>query len=309
MTTPMTRYGVFVLLAVCGVMFGVSTAQAQTFDLQTLQREVDGLRADMADLQRFVYSGDGDGITSQPLDTTGLSTQESAQVQVRVAQMEERLRTLTGQIEEIQFQQRQQGQRLDQLMADIDLRLAALEGGGNGGVAGGVAPSADTTGAATGTVATDTATETIIIDEGAVVTTDTASVGATLPPGSEMDQYNYAFSLLRQADYDAAEAAFQEFLTTHPNGDLAGNAYYWLGETFYVRNNYQQAAINFLKGYQQFPESSKAPDNLLKLGVTLSRLGKTAEACATFSELGRKFPAAPQTMRDKAAQEASAAGC
>jgi tol-pal system protein YbgF len=207
---------------------------------------------------------------------------------------------LNGQIEEIQYQQRQQGDRIEQLIADVDARLAALEAGG--GTTGGAAVGAVT-------VPTESTQTTTIIDNDGVVTTETAAVGATLPPGSEMEQYNYAFSLLRQADYDAAEAAFQEFLTTHPTGDLAGNAYYWLGETFYVRNNYQQAAINFLKGYQQFPASTKAPDNLLKLGITLSRLGKTAEACATFAELSRKFPDAAQNLRDKATEEAAAAGC
>ena len=291
---------VFALLAVCSVMFAASVASAQIYDLQELQREIEGLRADMADLQRFVYAGEGGGISVQPLDTTSLSSQETAGVQVRVAQMEERLRQLTGQIEEIQFQQRQQGDRIERLIADVDVRLTALDGGG--GTAGGAAVGAVT-------VPAESTQTTTIIENDVVVTTDSAALGATLPPGSEMEQYNYAFSLLRQADYDAAEAALQEFLTTHPNGDLAGNAYYWLGETHYVRNNYQQAAINFLKGYQQFPASTKAPDNLLKLGITLSRLGKTAEACATFSELSRKFPSAAQNLRDKATQEAAAAGC
>jgi len=301
-----TGYRVLALLVVCGALFAASAARAQIYDLQEVQREVDALRSDLADLQRFVYNGQGGTITAEPLDTTGLSTQESASIQVRVQQFEERLRQLTGQIEELQYQQRQQGERLDKLMADIDARLAAL-GQGGGGTTGGATTGGMVTGSATDTT-TGGQTTTVIDDTGAV-TTESAGLGATLPPGSEMDQYNYAFSLLRQADYDAAEAAFQEFLTAHPDGQLAGNAYYWLGETYYVRNNYQQAAINFLKGYQQFPDSNKAPDNLLKLGITLSRLGKKAEACATFSELSRKFPDAPQNLRDKATQEAAAAGC
>ncbi len=312
-----TRFRFLALIGACGLMLAAPASQAQIFDLQTMQQELNALRADMADLQRYVYSGQGgisaealeaSGITVQPLDTTSgfAPGQEGASAQVRLSQLEERMRTLTGQIEELQFAQRQQAQRIEQLITDVDLRLAALEGGAAGAATGGVAAATGTTGTTSDVVVGETTT---VIDDGAVVTTETASVGATLPPGSEMDQYNYAFSLLRQADYDAAEAAFQEFLTMHPNGDLSGNAYYWLGETFYVRNNFQQAAINFLKGYQQFPESSKAPDNLLKLGVTLSRLGKTAEACATFAELDRKFPNAPQNMRDKAAQESAAAGC
>ncbi|MEM7121613.1 MAG: tol-pal system protein YbgF [Pseudomonadota bacterium] len=312
-----TRIRFLALIGACGLMLAAPVAQAQIYDLQTMQQEIDSLRADIVALQSQVGSGgisaealEASGITVQPLDTTSDFTgQEGASAQVRLSQLEERLRTLTGQIEELQFAQRQQAQRIDQLIADVDLRLAALEGGAAGAATGGVAATTGTTGTTGTTEDVVIGETTTVIDDGAVVTTETASVGATLPPGSEMDQYNYAFSLLRQADYDAAEAAFQEFLTMHPNGDLSGNAYYWLGETYYVRNNFQQAAINFLKGYQQFPESTKAPDNLLKLGVTLSRLGKTAEACATFAELSRKFPDAPQNMRDKAAQEAAGAGC
>ena len=85
--------------------------------------------------------------------------------------------------------------------------------------------------------------------------------------------YETAYGYLLQRDYGAAEAAFDEFLRRHPNDPLAGNAQYWLGESLYVRGQYRAAAGAFLKGYQTYARSAKAPESLLKLAMSLQRLG------------------------------------
>lgn len=280
------------LIAILFAAAALSTG-ARAQDVQTLSRELDRLRADLVDLQRYVYAGQG-----QPLSVVPPGGDiGSADAQVRLQQIDERLRLLTGQIEELEYRQRQTDQRLSDLIARVDSGAAStapLASGGSG------------TGGATGESGTLTGDDLAAGTAGDVAAT---APSAGLPAGSEMDQYNYAFSLLRKADYDGAEVAFNEFITLHPDSELSGNAYYWLGETHYVRGTYQDAAIAFLKGYQRFPNGDKAPDNLLKLGMTLTRLDKKAEACATFAELRSKFPDAPQTVRDRAAQESAAAGC
>ena len=283
-----------VALALVGTAAG--GARAQSADLQSLSHEVERLRNDLVDLQRYVYAGQGEPQSVLP-DTGGDAL--SADSQVRLQQMEERVRSMTGQIEELEYRQRQMSDKLDQIIASI----GALGQGG--------APAADPA-ATSDAGAAGQGTGTLTNQDLAVGESGDAAAGAAvaLPAGSEMDQYNYAFSLLRKADYDGAETAFNEFITLHPDSQLSGNAYYWLGETYYVRTRYNDAAIAFLKGYQRFPNGDKAPDNLLKLGMSLARLdNKKAEACATFGELKAKFPDAPQTVRDKAAQESSAAGC
>ena len=131
----------------------------------------------------------------------------------------------------------------------------------------------------------------------------------TLPAGTSADQYGFALGLLRKRDYDRAEQALSLFLEAHPTDDLAGNAQYWLGETFYVRDDYQQAAVNFLKGYRTYPESSKAPDNLLKLGMTLARLDQTQQACQTFAQLGTEFPGANAAILRQLQQEQARLVC
>jgi len=135
-----------------------------------------------------------------------------------------------------------------------------------------------------------------------------AAAAVTLPPGSEKDQYQYAYGLLRQ-DLDQAEGAFKAFLDQHPEGPFAGNAMYWLGETHYARSNFREAAAVFVDAYTNFPTSPKASASLLKLGMSLGALGKKDAACASFSELKTKYPDSDSRVLERADAEASKIGC
>jgi tol-pal system protein YbgF len=130
-----------------------------------------------------------------------------------------------------------------------------------------------------------------------------------LPQGTPKEQYSYAFGLLRQANYDKAEEALQAFLKVNGDDPLAGNARYWLGETYYVRGQYVQAAEVFLKGYRSDPKSPKAPDTLLKLGMSLTNLDKKREACAAFDKLEADFPDASASIKNTVAKERQRGGC
>ena len=134
-------------------------------------------------------------------------------------------------------------------------------------------------------------------------------VAGVLPGGTVKEQYAYAFGLLRQANYDRAEQALQEFLSLHPKESLASNARYWLGETYYVRAAYVQAAEIFLEGYQADPKGPKAPDSLLKLGMSLAGLDKKREACAAFEKLTKDFPDAAAGVKNTVNREKQKNGC
>ena len=82
-----------------------------------------------------------------------------------------------------------------------------------------------------------------------------------------------------------------------------------MGETYYVRGRYQDAAVTFAEGYQKYPTNSKAPDNLLKLGMSLGQLGKKADACVAFSELTKKFPTAPDSVMTRLKEEKRRYAC
>ncbi|MBS4048558.1 MAG: tol-pal system protein YbgF [Alphaproteobacteria bacterium] len=136
-----------------------------------------------------------------------------------------------------------------------------------------------------------------------------ASGKGKLPAGTPQERYNYAYKLLVQSDYADAESAFREFIGAHGQDALAGNAQYWLGETYYVRGQYEPAAQAFLQGYQGYPKSAKAPDSLLKLGMSLSAMKKNPEACAALGQLGKEFASAPPHVKDAAVRERTKIGC
>jgi tol-pal system protein YbgF len=121
--------------------------------------------------------------------------------------------------------------------------------------------------------------------------------------------YEQAYGYLLQKDYGAAEESFEAFLKRHPSHHLAGNAQYWLGETFFVRGQYRPAAAAFLKGYQDYGKSQKAPESLLKLAMSLHRLGQKDAACSSFKELATKFPTPPAHVRSLAQTERQRSGC
>ncbi|PCI38523.1 MAG: tol-pal system protein YbgF [Rhodospirillaceae bacterium] len=106
---------------------------------------------------------------------------------------------------------------------------------------------------------------------------------------SIQDQYKAAFNLTRQARYQEAEIAFKAFIKVNGDDPLVGNATYWLGETHYVRKNYMQAAQVFFQAYKAFPKGAKAPDSLLKLGMSMAGMEKPVEACTTFGKLQKEF--------------------
>lgn len=289
------------------------SARAQNVD--ALVDRIERLERSLRDLEPLVYRGEvpSGSVTARSPDSFGTpSTARIAEAEVRMTQLENELRNLTGRVEEVNFRLRQISTRLDKLVGDVDFRLGELERGA-GRAAEQPAAAADG-GAAPATPAATGFGQQVQAAAGERGGNQQAAVapaapGTLLPDGSPMERYNFAFSLLRKAEFDRAEQAFTEFLSAHPDDDLAANAQYWLGETYYVRNRFDAAAAAFLQGIKQYPASAKAPDTLLKLGITLRELGQSAEACNTWNELLRSFPDADSRIRRNAEQQKQQTDC
>lgn len=125
---------------------------------------------------------------------------------------------------------------------------------------------------------------------------------AAVTDGPETE-YQRAYGFLLQQDYGAAQTAFREFIARHPKTPLAGNAQYWIGETHYARGAYKQAAVAFLKGYETYGDGNKGPDSLLKLALSLGKLGQKAAACTSLTELGSRYRNAPEGVLARATAE------
>jgi len=136
---------------------------------------------------------------------------------------------------------------------------------------------------------------------------------APLQPGASAGNpkqlYETAYGYLMQHDYGAAQASFEDFLNRYPKDSLAGNAQYWLGEAHFVRGEYKAAAGAFLKGYKDYAGNARAADSLLKLAMSLDRLGQKDGACSSYSELTTRFPDAPDNVKLRAKSERQRIGC
>lgn len=220
----------------------------------------------------------------------------AARFQVRLGQMERSIRELTGKVEDLSYKLAKAAKDNEKFRNDVEFRLKELE---QGRTASRRAPTDRTPPDRTGRTT----------DRRDPPPADRTDAPVTLPNGPAGEQYRFAIELLRKARYTAAASAFRQFIKRHPRHPLAGNAHYWLGEAFYVQRDYRQAAILFADGFRQFPRHAKAADILLKLGMTMARLNKNQEACATLAELRRRFPKAGTHIRRAAAAERRKLGC
>jgi tol-pal system protein YbgF len=211
----------------------------------------------------------------------------------RLNQLQQTITMLTGQVEQLQYRNQQLQQQMEKMQADHEFRLEQIEKG-RGGAARppGPAPSAGPAPAPPPNMAAN------------------APPGPGGAGGAQGDQlYHDAFKLLQDGDYAGAERAFKSFVQRNPQHVLAGNAQYWLGETYYARRDYQNAMVAFAEGYKAYKASPKGPDNLLKLGITLAVLNKKTEACAVFARFNQDYPRATDLQKRRIDQERQKNGC
>ena len=291
--------------------------------VQALINRIDRLQREMTTLQRQVYRGAG--VPGPAAVVAPGAHNLVAAMQVRLDEIESQMRGFTGKMEELQHAINGVAKRLDKLASDIDLRLKALEArpaaaapvasgapplGGLTNAAPVAAPRLGAAPAEPGVLGTIPLRE---LQRQGAAKQGTARVPQTLerpvrrtakalpvlPKGTPEVQYRHASDLLFRSDFGGAERAFTAFVAVHPKHRLAGNAQYWLGETHYARGAFRTAAAVFAEGYQKYPNSAKAPDNLLKLGMSLAAINKKTSACTTFKRLLKEFPKASRSIRSR----------
>lgn len=188
------------------------------------------------------------------------------ELMTRVGAIEDENRELRGQLEEARHELSQLNKRVETLSADIDYRLNNPESGAS------LAP--------------------LPISPSTALASGKESKTSPSSASTATDEYEKARTLLEQGEYEAAEHAFSTFMGAHPKDELAGASQYWLGVTYFVRGQHEKAAAAFAKGYKNYPKSSKAADNLLKLSKSLAALDRKADACTTLDQLSSEHPKA-----------------
>ena len=181
-----------------------------------------------------------------------VSNQSLVQLAQQVETLQRDMRTMSGRIEELQNANEALKRQQRELYSDLDKRMTA----------------------------------------GVAATTDSGA-GVAVPgtgAGDETASYNRAFDQLKAGNYAAAITGFQALSAAHPQGQLADNTQYWLGEAYYVTRDYTNAALAFERVLSAFPNSRKAPDALLKLGFTQLEQRQIDQGRATLQQVVASYP-------------------
>ena len=134
-----------------------------------------------------------------------------------------------------------------------------------------------------------------------------ADAAATLDKPDDI--YNAAYGHVLSGDYQLAEKEFRDYLEVFPEGEKAADASFWLGEAQYSQGNFNDAAKTFLNAHQTYGTSKKAPEMLLKLGMSLAALDNRETACATLREVGKRYPNASKAVKTKVTSEQGRLSC
>lgn len=185
-----------------------------------------------------------------------LANQSLLDLSQRIEAAQAETRVLRGQLDELQHQVTQSQTQQREMYGDVDRRLSALEGNPGAAASSGSVPPA---------------------------------AGLPIPSGDDRANYQAAFDLLKDAKYPEAINAFKQYLTTFPNGPLADNAQYWLGEAHYVTKQYPDALRDFRTVVEKYPESRKIPDALLKIGYCNYELKNWGEARSALNQVVQRF--------------------
>jgi tol-pal system protein YbgF len=197
-----------------------------------------------------------------------LDNQSLIELSTQLAQLQSDAQALRGEVETLRFESENSGNRQRQLYLDVDQRLQALEQGQARIVDPPVA----------------------VIDQSQAGTL--AQGGAQRPAvsGSDQDNYQAAFDMLKNGQYMQSAEAFRQFLVVFPSSPLADNAQYWLAETYYVQRQFTTALPAFQIVVDSYPNSLKLPDALLKIGFCNYELKQWAPARTALERVVREFP-------------------
>tara|TARA_B110000014_G_scaffold257931_1_gene243272 strand:+ start:285 stop:1256 length:972 start_codon:yes stop_codon:yes gene_type:complete len=288
----------------------------------TITEQIFSLQKDIKTLEKAVYSQSSE--RNNLNETTSVSNDDInsdvlTKHLLKLSDLEEQFKILTNNFEEINFKLDKLSNRITKVQSDNQMRFQDLETSGislsknskTKKKLPGSSEATDLGGVSESDIASlEQVQQTQSVESvGTVITEEAEKNSKLLPNVSPEKQYEFALSFLKVGDYETAEFALREFIDTNSKHKLAGNAQYWYGETFRVRQLYQDAATAYLDGYQKYPKSTKAPVNLLKLGVMLVQIGEKEQGCSMILGVKTEYPKANQSVIQKADYENKKFNC
>ena len=324
----------FTLKLIFIVLFNLSFLQNSFSDNHNIYETLEIIKNDLKTLERAVYSGSIEINTSSNEQSNIELDNNSEDVLTRhllkLSEVEDQFRQLTNKFEEINFKLDKLSNRLSKIQADNQIRFQDIESSissGESTIQLSSKPKTDVTKSEIlpgssqpqdlGTISykdtetSETSQQIQSVDTTATVVTETFQAEEKILPQdlSAEKQYEFATSFLKVGDYSTAERAFREFVLSNSEHELAGSAQYWYAETFRIRQLYTDAASAYLEGYQKYPKGTKAPINLLKLGVSMVQIGEKDQGCKMINGVELQYPKANQSVIQKAKYESKKFEC
>ena len=279
-------------------------------DSASVRSELQKISADLKTLEKAFYKTSEMQLTK--ISPNSLNEDVLTRHLLKLNEIEEQFQELTNKYEEINFKIDRLSNRITKMQTDNQMRFSDLESSGVSQQSvskekkrlpgtdlpqdlGRISDSDLTT--------TSEVQQTQSVETAGLVVTEKTKRKSLLPNKPAKEQYEFAVSFIKVGDYETAEFALREFIDKNKDNQLAGSAQYWYGETFRVRQLYQDAAAAYLDGYQNYPRSKKAPINLLKLGSTLVQLGEKDQGCLMINGVKKQYPKASKSVLQKAEYE------
>ena len=293
--------------------FNLLIAEEEEIYLKAISDQIQVITKDLKTLEKAVYQKSDVSSSLNLKNTKSDSLNEDILTKhlLKLNEIEDQFRELTNKFEEVNFKLDKLSSRVTKIQSDTQLRFSDLEIGVNDNqeekkinLPGSSKPQ--DFGANPGYETTNLPKEqTINSVQSAqtVISEEPEKKESLLPNKPANEQYDFAVSFMKIGDYETAEIALKEFIEKNKEHELAGSAQYWYGETFRIRQLYSDAATAYLDGYQNYPKSLKAPDNLLKLGITMVQLGEKDQGCKMISGLKKEYPKASKSVLQKAQYE------
>lgn len=285
----------------------VGSAEAATVNVGELADRLDRMEDALKGVQKKL-SNNYVGSRKRPSSDSPAEDKLDAML-MQLQEAEQNLRQLTGEIETIRFIQDELQNRIDRVSADMNVRFTEME------------KKLQTAETKIKKMEEEKLTAEKAKKEAEKKKKEQEAAAAKAAKDKELQMkdrygkksakelYDQAFASIKKQNYKTAQAEFEAFLSLYPKHELAGNAQYWLGESFFARSMYSKAAVAFAEGFQNYRGSQKAPDNLFKLGVTMAKLNKKDEACIAFKNFTKEYPKVSESMKKRLETEVQKLSC
>ena len=290
-------------------------AEEESQDLQDIILKIQTISKDLKTLETAFYKTQE--LKPSSTSSDGINEDILTRHLLKLNEIEEQFREVTNKYEEINFKIDKLSNRITKMQSDNQMRFNDIEQSGVASTGteqqkvekkkrlpGTDLPQDLGRVSDTDLENTQEVQKTQSVETAGLVVSEKATRSESLLPNKPAkEQYNFAVSFIKVGDYETAEFALKEFIDKNKDNELAGSAQYWYGETFRIRQLYQDAAAAYLDGYQNYPKSKKAPINLLKLGTTLVQLGEKDQGCLMIQGVKKQYPKASKSVLQKAQYE------